>query len=198
MTSTAVAGAPQRNFGPTLSNYIGSNGSSVNGSALSSLTNSPTQSFRPQLSSAPSPVQEVPSFCDPFGDANVGLGLSLKMGQAPPVHQEPAKSRIHRYSLSSQNSSTSLSSLAHSSSSGTTSPTVGFHPHARTHSNNSTYSSVSSAVSALSSPCLQRHGSQSSLSSAGGGPPSSPLALRPMSSSWLGHHASPTKPEVFD
>ncbi|GAA6059623.1 hypothetical protein JCM10212_004126 [Sporobolomyces blumeae] len=195
MTSTAVAGAPHRNFGPSLSSYLGSSStnSSSSGSALSSLTNSPTQAFRPQL--APMAGHENTLVSDPFGEAGVGLGLSLKIGQAPPVHQEPPKSRLERFSISSRNSSSSLASLAHSSS-GTTSPVAGFQPHARTNSNNSTFSSVSSALSGMSSPCLQRHGSQSSLSSSG--TPSSPLALRPLGSHWLEHHGSPDKAHVFD
>jgi hypothetical protein len=139
---------------------------------------------------------DSPSFCDPFGDANVGLGLSLKLGQAPPVHQEPAKSRIHRYSLSSQGSSTSLSNNLYRPSQAELSGS--FHPHQRTFSNNSTYSSVSSINSALSSPPgLERHGSQSSLSSGGGGP-NSPLTLRPVGGNWLELNASPSKPTDFD
>ncbi|GAA6010868.1 hypothetical protein JCM11491_004574 [Sporobolomyces phaffii] len=195
MTSSAVAGAPQRNFGPTLSTYIGSNSgaSSFGGSALSSLANSPASSFRPSLPATP----DSPSFCDPFGDASIGLGL--KLNQAPPVHQEPAKSRLHRYSLSSQGSSGSLSSLAQSSPSATSSPVTGFHPHSRTLSNNSSFSSVSSSVaSGFSSPYLHRHGSQASLSSSGG-VPSSPLALRPIGGHWLSHGPSQTsKPDAFD
>ncbi|GAA5955461.1 hypothetical protein JCM3765_006786 [Sporobolomyces pararoseus] len=203
MTSTAVAGAPQRNFGPTLSNYIGSNSSSssLNGSALSSLANSPASSFRPSLSPTMSQPQtpDSPSFCDPFGDANVGLGLSLKLGQAPPVHQEPAKSRIHRYSLSSSNSSTSLSNFHRPSQPDLTSSNGSFYPHHRTLSNNSTFSSVSSFNSTLSSPPgLERHGSQSSLASSGGGMPSSPLALRPMGGNWLDQNIASSKPDSFD
>lgn len=184
MTSTAVVGAPARNFGPTLSSYVASSSnppSSHSGSALSSLVNSPTSSFRPSLAGSHQPQSpDSPYFSDPFGDTNVGLGLSLKLGQAPPVHQEPAKSRIHRYSLTSQHSTTSRR------------PSQGdlvssFHqPHHRTLSNNSTFSSVSSFTSNLSSPSLERHGSHSSLSSEA----SSPLSLRPVGSTWLDHQDS--------
>ncbi|GAA5912678.1 Tis11p [Sporobolomyces salmoneus] len=198
MTSTAVAGAPQRQFGPTLSTYIGSNpppsSSYNNGSALSSLANSPTTSFRPSFSGASQPQSpDSPSFVDPFGDANVGLGLSLRLGQAPAVHQEPAKSRIHRYSLNSQNSSASLSSPLTGPSS---SPATSFHPHDRTLSNNSSFSSFSSGTSSFTPPGLERHGSQSSLSSAG--LPSSPLALRPIGIDWLGNQDVHEKSDSFE
>ncbi|GAA5924947.1 uncharacterized protein JCM15063_005774 [Sporobolomyces koalae] len=181
MTSTAVAGAPARNFGPTLSSYIGSGTS-----GFSSAGNSPTQSIRAPFPSssadgtAPSPTLDSTTYNDPFGDSSIGLGLSLKLGQAPPTHAEPARSRIHRYSLSSQHSSASLGGATHSSSSGSASPTVGFHPHARTNSQNSTFSSI---------------GSQSSFSSSS---PSSPFALRPIGSNWLENSASSHKGDVLD
>ncbi|GAA5951838.1 hypothetical protein JCM21900_004161 [Sporobolomyces salmonicolor] len=201
MTSTAITGAPQRNFGPLLSTYLGSSsaGSSSNGSALSSLANSPTQSLRPELAVLPN----TSSSSDPFGSSvfgGLGLGIQLgRPGQAPPTYQDPPRSRLHRLAgLSSGASSTSLTG-----SSTTTSPVVSTAttftttvPHQRTNSNNSTFSSVSSAASAFSTPFLQRHGSSSSLSSGCG--PSSPAALRPVGHDWLGQGQSPTKSSTLD
>ncbi|GAA5865423.1 hypothetical protein JCM1840_001570 [Sporobolomyces johnsonii] len=205
MTSTAVTGAPQRNFGPLLSTYLGSSstGSSSNGSALSSLANSPTQSLRPELAAPPYGNETAASSSDPFGSSvfgGLGLGIQLgRPGQAPPTYQDPPRSRLHRLAgLSSGASSTSLTG-----SSTTTSPIVSTSntftttaPHQRTNSNNSTFSSVSSAASAFSTPFLQRHGSSSSLSSGCG--PSSPAALRPVGHDWLGQGQSPTKASALD
>uniref|UniRef100_A0A0K3CFK4 FGENESH: predicted gene_8.215 protein n=1 Tax=Rhodotorula toruloides TaxID=5286 RepID=A0A0K3CFK4_RHOTO len=169
MTSTAITGAPSRTFGPALSELIGStssSSSSVNGG-------SPKHSMKLDLGAAPPAASPASTSTAHFESSTLfGLGIRERPGQAPPVFKDAPQSRLQRLaSLSGGPSSSSLASLAASSSPTIPTSSAFGAPHTRHDSTHSFMTSSSTSSSAVAcSPLLTRSGSSSSLSSGAGSP----------------------------
>ncbi|BGO88929.1 hypothetical protein NBRC10512_005683 [Rhodotorula toruloides] len=169
MTSTAITGAPSRTFGPALSELIGStssSSSSVNGG-------SPKHSMKLELGAAAPAASPASTSTAHFESSTLfGLGIRERPGQAPPVFKDAPQSRLQRLaSLSGGPSSSSLASLAASSSPTVPTSSAFGAPHTRHDSTHSFMTSSSTSSSAVAcSPLLTRSGSSSSLSSGAGSP----------------------------
>ncbi|BGP22229.1 proteophosphoglycan ppg4 [Rhodotorula toruloides] len=170
MTSTAITGAPSRTFGPALSELIGStasSSSSVNGG-------SPKLSMKLELGAAPPTASPSSASTTHFeSSALFGLGIRERPGQAPPVFKDAPQSRLQRLaSLTGEPSSSSLASVAASSSPTVPTSSAAFGaPHTRHDSTHSFMTSSSASSPAIAcSPLLAHSGSSSSLSSGAGSP----------------------------